>query len=60
MAGEGQPPIVHALAHAMNAALGNAGRTVIYTDPVEIAAGRSAAVDPRSRRGDGAGQVERC
>src|SRR5207248_8814082 len=25
----------HALAHTMNAALGNAGRTVVYTDPVE-------------------------
>ncbi len=35
IAGEGQPPAVHALAHAMNEALGNAGRTVIYTDPVE-------------------------
>jgi len=36
VAGEGQPPVVHALAHAMNAALGNTGRTVIYTDPVEM------------------------
>ena len=35
VAGEGQPPIVHALAHAMNAVLGNAGRTVLYTDAVE-------------------------
>jgi MoCo/4Fe-4S cofactor protein with predicted Tat translocation signal len=35
MAGEGQPPVVHALVHAMNAALGNAGRTVLYTDPIE-------------------------
>jgi MoCo/4Fe-4S cofactor protein with predicted Tat translocation signal len=33
--GEGQPPIVHALAHAMNAALGNAGKTLYYTDPIE-------------------------
>ena len=29
-----QPPVVHALAHAMNAALGNAGRRCVYTDPV--------------------------
>ncbi len=29
-----QPPAVHALAHAMNQALGNAGRTVVYTEPV--------------------------
>ena len=27
-------PVVHALAHAMNAALGNAGKTVLYTEPV--------------------------
>jgi MoCo/4Fe-4S cofactor protein with predicted Tat translocation signal len=33
--GEGQPAIVHALAHAMNAALENAGKTVIYTEPIE-------------------------
>ena len=30
-----QPPAVHALAHAMNGALGNVGKTVVYTDPVE-------------------------
>ena len=36
IAGEGQPPIVHALAHAMNNALGNVGKTVFYTDPLEI------------------------
>ncbi|MGH8546678.1 MAG: 4Fe-4S dicluster domain-containing protein, partial [Gammaproteobacteria bacterium] len=35
IAGERQAPIVHALAHAMNHALGNVGRTVVYTDPVE-------------------------
>src|SRR5262249_28898088 len=30
-----QPPAVHALAHFINDRLGNAGRTVEYTDPVE-------------------------
>jgi molybdopterin-containing oxidoreductase family iron-sulfur binding subunit len=30
LAGDGQPPEVHALAHAMNESLGNAGRTVTY------------------------------
>jgi MoCo/4Fe-4S cofactor protein with predicted Tat translocation signal len=35
LAGDQQPPEIHALAHAMNHALGNAGATVIYTDPVE-------------------------
>ncbi len=34
--GDGQPPVVHALAHAMNAALGNVGKTVTYTDSVEV------------------------
>jgi MoCo/4Fe-4S cofactor protein with predicted Tat translocation signal len=33
--GEEQPPAVHALAHAMNAALGNVGKTVYYTEPIE-------------------------
>src|SRR5438876_5725125 len=35
IAGDHQPPPVHALAHAMNDALGNAGTTVVYTDPIE-------------------------
>jgi molybdopterin-containing oxidoreductase family iron-sulfur binding subunit len=35
VAGEQQSPPVHALAHAMNRALGNVGRTLVYTDPVE-------------------------
>jgi len=35
IAGEYQSPAVHALAHQMNQALGNVGKTVIYTDPVE-------------------------
>jgi molybdopterin-containing oxidoreductase family iron-sulfur binding subunit len=33
--GDHQPPVVHALAHAMNQSLGNVGKTVSYTDPVE-------------------------
>ena len=36
IAGDYQPPIVHALAHAMNAKLGNVGKTVFYTDPLEV------------------------
>src|SRR6185295_8263632 len=35
IAGEHQPPIVHALAHAINQALDNVGTTVVYTAPVE-------------------------
>jgi MoCo/4Fe-4S cofactor protein with predicted Tat translocation signal len=36
VAGASQPPAVHALAHAVNAALGNIGQTVVYTDPIEL------------------------
>jgi molybdopterin-containing oxidoreductase family iron-sulfur binding subunit len=35
VAGDQQPPSLHALVHAMNHALGNVGRTVEYTAPVE-------------------------
>jgi MoCo/4Fe-4S cofactor protein with predicted Tat translocation signal len=35
VAGEAQPPAVHALAHVMNAALGNVGQTVGYTQTAE-------------------------
>ncbi|HYN88201.1 MAG TPA: TAT-variant-translocated molybdopterin oxidoreductase, partial [Ardenticatenaceae bacterium] len=35
IAGQNQPPIVHALAHAINDALGNAGTTVIHTEPLQ-------------------------
>jgi molybdopterin-containing oxidoreductase family iron-sulfur binding subunit len=35
VAGDGQPPVVHALAHAMNSALGNVGATVAYTPTPE-------------------------
>lgn len=35
VAGEAQPAEVHALAHAMNEALANFGKTVIHTEPVE-------------------------
>ena len=33
--GEQQTPYVHAVAAAINSALGNVGKTVVYTDPVE-------------------------
>ncbi len=33
--GDGQPPAVHALAHAMNHVLGNVGKTVVHTAPIE-------------------------
>jgi molybdopterin-containing oxidoreductase family iron-sulfur binding subunit len=35
IAGDHQPPAVHALVHRVNADLGNVGKTVFYTDPVD-------------------------
>lgn len=35
IAGDNQPPEVHAMVHALNDRLGNAGQTVFYTEPVE-------------------------
>lgn len=35
LVGDAQPPEVHALAHAMNDALKNVGKTVVYSEPVE-------------------------
>ncbi len=36
VAGESQPPAVHLLAHAINDALGNIGKTVRFLDPVAM------------------------
>ena len=38
--GDRQPPVVHAIAAAINAALGNLGRTVWFTEPVVYEAGQ--------------------
>jgi MoCo/4Fe-4S cofactor protein with predicted Tat translocation signal len=35
IAGDHQPAGVHAVAHAVNQALGNVGKTVFYTDPID-------------------------
>ena len=35
IAGDHQPSVVHALAHQMNQVLGNVGKTVFYTEPVD-------------------------
>jgi len=38
--GDQQPPMVHALAHAMNQALGNFDKTVYFTEPIEASPSR--------------------
>jgi len=43
VAGESQPPAVHALAHAMNDLLGNAGQTVTYMPTPETVASEQHA-----------------
>ncbi len=35
IAGDHQPPVVHAIAHALNGLLDNVGKTVFYTEPVD-------------------------
>ena len=36
LAGEQQPPELHIIAAQINQALGNIGKTIVYTDPVEL------------------------
>jgi molybdopterin-containing oxidoreductase family iron-sulfur binding subunit len=43
LAGYAQPPAVHALAHAINQALGNVGETVFHTAPISPWAKRGTA-----------------
>jgi MoCo/4Fe-4S cofactor protein with predicted Tat translocation signal len=43
LAGETQPPAVHAIAHAMNEALGAVGSTVVYAPPAEASPGAETA-----------------
>ncbi|MBP6004272.1 MAG: TAT-variant-translocated molybdopterin oxidoreductase [Pyrinomonadaceae bacterium] len=59
VAGDNQSPVVHALAHAMNAALGNAGQTVVYTDPMSPGTERTQVEQFRELIGDiDAGRVK--
>ena len=44
LVGEAQPAEIHALAHAMNEALGNIGKTIEFIDPIE-----AEPVDHRNR-----------
>ncbi len=55
LAGEGQPAAVHALAAAINVALGNVGRTVAYV--AEAAPSRMASISALAKRLS-AGEIE--
>jgi molybdopterin-containing oxidoreductase family iron-sulfur binding subunit len=53
LAGYAQPPAVHALAHAINQALGNVGQTVFHTDPI-FPRPADSGVAGRAKRGTAA------
>jgi molybdopterin-containing oxidoreductase family iron-sulfur binding subunit len=57
VAGETQPPSVHALAHAMNAVLGNVGKTVRYVAPAATTPAAQAAALSELAREMAEGQV---
>ncbi|HEY8458840.1 MAG TPA: TAT-variant-translocated molybdopterin oxidoreductase, partial [Blastocatellia bacterium] len=58
IAGDSQPPAVHALAAAMNQALGAAGNAVVYTAPIETnLVGQTQSLSELARDMD-AGQVD--
>jgi MoCo/4Fe-4S cofactor protein with predicted Tat translocation signal len=46
VAGEDQPPFVHAAAHALNVSLGNVGRTINYHSSVEVQPPQDGALLP--------------
>src|SRR6201997_3423206 len=43
VAGEHQPPELHVIAAQINQALGNIGKTIVYTDPAELVASDQGA-----------------
>jgi MoCo/4Fe-4S cofactor protein with predicted Tat translocation signal len=57
VAGHYQPAAVHALAQAMNQALGNVGTTVVYGASIDASAGRASSLSELATAMD-AGQVD--
>jgi MoCo/4Fe-4S cofactor protein with predicted Tat translocation signal len=58
VAGDDQPPAVHAVAHAINTRLGNIGTTVLVTDPIEVMPVNQTASIAELVRDMNAGQVQ--
>ncbi len=58
IAGDHQSPAVHAIAHSMNGLLGGAGKTVTYTEPIEVEAMNQGASLAQLVQEMNAGQVE--
>jgi MoCo/4Fe-4S cofactor protein with predicted Tat translocation signal len=58
LVGDQQPAALHALAHALNAELGNVGETVLYTDPVAARPTNQVADLAELMRELGAGTVD--
>ncbi|HVG23114.1 MAG TPA: TAT-variant-translocated molybdopterin oxidoreductase, partial [Thermoanaerobaculia bacterium] len=56
--GDDQPAVVHAIAHAINTRLGNIGRTVLVTDPIEVMPVHQVASLTELVRDMNAGQVQ--
>ena len=51
MVGDGQPAVVHAIAHLINAVLGNVGQTLTFIEPAIHQAGTREPRPRRARRG---------
>ncbi|MCC7265051.1 MAG: TAT-variant-translocated molybdopterin oxidoreductase [Candidatus Latescibacteria bacterium] len=58
LVGDHQPPAVHALAHALNVALGNVGTTVFHTSPLAVKYGDQHQSLTELAAAMAAGQVE--
>ncbi|MEZ5361882.1 MAG: hypothetical protein R2748_05920 [Bryobacterales bacterium] len=59
VAGDRQPPPVHALVHSLNARLGAVGNTVVYTRPTHAPKAANKAISPNSSRKCGRGKSRR-